>query len=93
MSKLNIWDIQKALNRLLLCVIRPSTPLIDTMDVFLFISAGDTPDPYVKLHISTAPNGSRQTSVKNNTKEPIWNEVFRFYLDPLVQNHLGKLSC
>ena len=53
--------------------------------------SGDKPDPYVKLLIPTAPNGSRQTTVKNDTKNPIWNEAFQFYLDPVVQNHLGKL--
>ncbi len=52
--------------------------------------SGDKPDPYVKLFIQTAPNGKRETQVKNNTKNPIWNEVFQFYLDPAVMNHLGK---
>jgi len=56
-----------------------------------FLCTGDKPDPYVKLVIPTAPNGSRQTTVKYDTKNPIWNEEFQFYLDPVVQNHLGEL--
>ena len=57
----------------------------------LVMSTGDTPDPYVELVIPTAPNGKRKTKVKNNTKNPKWNEVFQFCLDPAVKNHLGKL--
>jgi len=50
----------------------------------------DTPDPYVKLFISTAPNGKRKTKVKKNTVDPIWNEEFQFLLDPDVENVLGE---
>ena len=53
---------------------------------------GDRPDPYVKLFIPTAPNGRRKTTVKYDTKNPIWNETFLFYLDPVVQNHLRELQ-
>ncbi|KAL9969386.1 hypothetical protein ACROYT_G021596 [Oculina patagonica] len=48
----------------------------------------DTPDPYVKLFIKTAPNGRRKTKVQNNTANPTWGEVFQFYLDPNVKNNL-----
>ena len=50
----------------------------------------DTPDPYVKLCIETAPNRHRKTEVRNNTANPVWEEVFRFYLDPDVKNNLGE---
>ena len=53
----------------------------------------DTPDPYVKLYIRTAPNGRRKTKVQNNTANPTWGEIFQFYLDPDVKNTLGKLEC
>ncbi|XP_020624400.1 cytosolic phospholipase A2-like isoform X3 [Orbicella faveolata] len=48
----------------------------------------DTPDPYVKLYIKTAPNGKRKTKVRNNSANPIWEEVFHFYLDPDMTNNL-----
>ena len=50
----------------------------------------DTPDPYVKLYIKTAPNGKRKTKVHNNSANPIWEEVFQFYLDPDMKNNLGE---
>ena len=53
----------------------------------------DTPDPYVKLYIRTAPNGRRKTKVQNNTANPTWGEIFQFYLDPDVKNTLGELEC
>lgn len=48
----------------------------------------DTPDPYVKLFIRTAPNGRKSTKVKNNTANPEWEETLHFYLDPNVKNIL-----
>ena len=51
----------------------------------------DTPDPYVKLLIKTAPNGKKQTTVKSNTANPIWDETFQFLLEPDLENILGKL--
>ena len=51
----------------------------------------DTPDPYVKLYIKTAPNGKRKTKVYNNSANPIWEEMFQFYLDPDKKNNLGEL--
>lgn len=48
----------------------------------------DTPDPYVKLFIRTAPNGRKRTKVKNNTANPVWEETLKFYLDPNVKNIL-----
>ncbi|CAH3121847.1 unnamed protein product [Pocillopora meandrina] len=48
----------------------------------------DTPDPYVKLFIRTAPNGKKRTKVKNNTANPVWEETLQFYLDQNVKNIL-----
>ncbi|PFX34527.1 cytosolic phospholipase A2-like [Stylophora pistillata] len=48
----------------------------------------DTPDPYVKLFIRTAPNGRKRTKAKNNTANPVWEETLKFYLDPNVKNIL-----
>ncbi|KAJ7382062.1 Cytosolic phospholipase A2 [Desmophyllum pertusum] len=48
----------------------------------------DTPDPYVKLFIKTAPNGKRKTKVQNNNANPNWGETFQFYLDPDLKNNL-----
>ena len=50
----------------------------------------DTPDPYVKLSISTAPHGKRKTKVKKNTANPIWEEEFQFLINPEVKNDLGE---
>ncbi|XP_078356825.1 cytosolic phospholipase A2-like [Oculina patagonica] len=48
----------------------------------------DTPDPYVKLYIKTAPNGRRKTKVQYNSTNPIWEEKFQFFLDPDMENEL-----
>lgn len=48
----------------------------------------DTPDPYVKLRIRTAPNGFRRTKAKKNDVNPTWDEVFQFILDPTVKHTL-----
>ncbi|KAK3095950.1 hypothetical protein FSP39_021231 [Pinctada imbricata] len=48
----------------------------------------DTPDPYVKLHIRTAPEGRRQTTVKDNDVNPLWNEEFIYLLDEQEENKL-----
>ena len=50
----------------------------------------DTPDPYIKLYIKTAPNGKRKTEVRNNSVNPVWEEAFQFYLDPDMENNLGE---
>ena len=50
----------------------------------------DTPDPYVKLLIPTSPHGFCKTKTQANTADPVWNEVFSFYLDPTLKNVLGK---
>ena len=52
--------------------------------------AVDTPDPYVKLLITTAPNGKRKTTTKSNTSNPVWDEEFKFLIDQELQNDLGK---
>jgi len=48
----------------------------------------DTPDPYVKLFIRTAPNGKKKTKAKKNTANPVWEEEFQFLLNPDVENDL-----
>ena len=52
----------------------------------------DTPDPYIKLCIRTAPEGRKQTTVKDNEVNPVWNESFTFLLDEAVENIMGKQS-
>lgn len=52
----------------------------------------DTPDPYVQLYIPSSPHGFRKTKVQRNTDNPIWNEVFYFYLDPGLPNVLRKFK-
>ncbi|EDO47143.1 predicted protein [Nematostella vectensis] len=46
----------------------------------------DTPDPYVKIHIPTAPNGKAQTKVMDDNPNPEWHETFEFLLDPDREN-------
>ncbi|XP_045200375.1 cytosolic phospholipase A2-like isoform X2 [Mercenaria mercenaria] len=46
----------------------------------------DTPDPYIKMCIRTAPEGRKQTTVKDNEVNPEWNESFTFLLDEAVEN-------
>ncbi|XP_052783407.1 cytosolic phospholipase A2-like isoform X2 [Mya arenaria] len=41
----------------------------------------DTPDPYVRLFIETAPEGRRKTTVKDNDTKPQWDETFEFLLN------------
>ncbi|XP_053380561.1 cytosolic phospholipase A2-like [Mercenaria mercenaria] len=48
----------------------------------------DTPDPYVKVTIKTAPNGTQRTKHFNNDVNPDWNETLKFFLDPLVDNEM-----
>ncbi|XP_078498667.1 cytosolic phospholipase A2 [Lissotriton helveticus] len=48
----------------------------------------DTPDPYVELFISTAPDSRRRTKHFNNDINPVWNETFEFILDPNQENVL-----
>ncbi|XP_076435654.1 uncharacterized protein LOC143275440 [Babylonia areolata] len=40
----------------------------------------DTPDPYVKLRLKTAPEGRQRTSTIANNPNPVWNETFTFFL-------------
>ncbi|XP_075038776.1 cytosolic phospholipase A2 [Mixophyes fleayi] len=48
----------------------------------------DTPDPYVELFISLAPDGRKRTKHLNNDINPVWNESFEFILDPKLENVL-----
>ncbi|KAM4722600.1 cytosolic phospholipase A2 [Rhinophrynus dorsalis] len=48
----------------------------------------DTPDPYVELYISSAPDGRKRTKHFNNDINPVWNETFDFILDPNQDNIL-----
>jgi len=48
----------------------------------------DTPDPYVKLFISSSPDRKKKTTVKKNNANPIWNEEFKFLLNPDMENNL-----
>lgn len=50
----------------------------------------DTPDPYIYMCIRTAPEGRKQTTVKDNEINPVWNETFTFLLDEAVENIMGK---
>lgn len=52
----------------------------------------DTPDPYVRLFIKTAPEGRRQTKVKDNETNPKWNEEFEFLLNEHEENVLGEIK-
>lgn len=40
----------------------------------------DTPDPYIKLRIKTAPEGRQRTKTIANNANPVWNETFTFFL-------------
>ncbi|XP_031567432.1 cytosolic phospholipase A2-like [Actinia tenebrosa] len=46
----------------------------------------DTPDPYVRIRIPTAPSGKAATKVVCNNKNPEWHETFKFLLDPNKEN-------
>ncbi|XP_062353570.1 cytosolic phospholipase A2 isoform X2 [Cinclus cinclus] len=48
----------------------------------------DTPDPYVELFIPTAPDCRKRTKHFNNDINPVWNETFKFILDPNLENVL-----
>ncbi|XP_042855448.1 cytosolic phospholipase A2-like isoform X3 [Penaeus japonicus] len=50
----------------------------------------DTPDPYVILKIPGCSNSSKRTSHVDNCTNPIWDETFHFYLDP-VKEHILKV--
>ncbi|XP_046840432.1 cytosolic phospholipase A2-like isoform X1 [Xenia sp. Carnegie-2017] len=53
-----------------------------------FSDAFDTPDPYVVLRVRTSPNMKQRTETKSNTKTPVWNETFKFYLSNEKENKL-----
>ena len=52
----------------------------------------DTPDPYVKLFIPTAPNGKKKTQTINNSNNPVWNNEFKFLIDRELENVLCEYS-
>lgn len=63
--------------------------ILELLWYILFITV-DIPDPYVQLTVSTAPEGQKCTSVKDNTHNPVWNETFTFLIDGNIENILGK---
>ena len=56
------------------------------------LAAVDTPDPYVKLRIKTAPEGRQRTRTVDNDPNPVWNEPFTFFLgfSAFANNMLGE---
>lgn len=50
----------------------------------------DIPDPYVTVSIKTSPHGTQRTKHLDNDVNPVWNETFTFYLNPNIDNVLGK---
>ncbi|KAL4218780.1 Cytosolic phospholipase A2 [Mactra antiquata] len=48
----------------------------------------DIPDPYVTVSIKTSPHGTQRTKHLDNDVNPVWNETFKFYLNPNVDNVL-----
>uniref|UniRef100_A0A8C7JQY8 Phospholipase A2 n=1 Tax=Oncorhynchus kisutch TaxID=8019 RepID=A0A8C7JQY8_ONCKI len=56
--------------------------------ICMFVSAVDTPDPYVELFIPTSPESRKRTRHIDNDINPEWNETFGFILDPNQENFL-----
>ena len=54
--------------------------------------AVDVPDPYVKITLPASPDGTRKTKTISNNPNPAWNETFEFYMHPLVNNVMCKLT-
>lgn len=52
----------------------------------------DTPDPYVKLFIPTAPNGRKKTQTISSSKNPVWNKEFKFLIDKELENVLRECN-
>ena len=52
--------------------------------------AVDTPDPYIQLKVASSPSGQQKTKVCDDTKDPTWNEQFKFIIDPSKPSTLGK---
>lgn len=50
----------------------------------------DIPDPYVTVTIKTSPHGVQKTKHKDNDINPVWDETFKFYLNPAIENEVGK---
>jgi Ca2+-dependent lipid-binding protein len=60
-----------------------------TYTLRLFLCILGTPDPYVVLRVQTSPNSKQRTTTKDDKVNPIWNEDFKFYLNPKKSNTLG----
>ncbi|KAH3799288.1 hypothetical protein DPMN_152894 [Dreissena polymorpha] len=48
----------------------------------------DVPDPYIKVTIKNSPHGVQRTKAIDNDINPVWNETFRFFLDPDKENDM-----
>ncbi len=44
------------------------------------------------LRVRTSPNSKQKTTTKDDQVNPIWNEDFKFYLNPQKRNILGMLK-
>uniref|UniRef100_A0A8C7PC16 Phospholipase A2 n=1 Tax=Oncorhynchus mykiss TaxID=8022 RepID=A0A8C7PC16_ONCMY len=75
-------------------VLRPPFPVVHfsctvcNTYICVFVSAVDTPDPYVELFIPTSPESRKRTRHIDNDINPEWNETFGFILDPNQENFL-----
>lgn len=49
----------------------------------------DIPDPYVTVSIKTSPHGVQRTKHIDNNVNPLWNETFKFFLNPNASNELA----
>lgn len=64
---------------------------MDHLSICVFVLV-DTPDPYVKLFIPTAPNGRKKTQTISNSKNPVWNKEFKFLIDKELENVLREYN-
>ena len=64
---------------------------MDHLSICVFVLV-DTPDPYVKLFIPTAPNGRKKTQTISSSKNPVWNKEFKFLIDKELENVLRECN-